>query len=96
MAPFFNMAVTALLFGQALAHPGHSIDQEIAERSAYLKHAKRDLSHCQVDMAKRGIHARALERRSATVSTLRDALKSKFDTERLVLMLQWEGVMTFE
>lgn len=77
MAPFINIFVTALLLGQTIAHPGHSVDHEIAERAAYLRHAKRDLSHCQSKLAARGIEARAVERRSAAVKGLRSAVKSR-------------------
>lgn len=73
--PTLTGLVVAILLGQSLAHPGHSLDQEIAERSAYLAHSKRDLSHCAAKMKARGVEARALNRRSNAVSSLREAVK---------------------
>lgn len=85
VAPVLTAFVAALLFGQSVAHPGHSVEHEIEERSAYLKHAKKDLSHCQAKLAARGVQARAIERRSATVSELRDVVKSGSRTDAVRL-----------
>lgn len=75
--------VAALMLGETVAHPGMSITQmnkEIAERSAYLRTTKRDLSHCAAKMKERGLEARGIERRSAAIQRLREevALKSWF------------------
>lgn len=77
-----TMLVMALMLGQPMAHPGHSLDQEIAERSTYLKHTKKDLSHCAAKMKARGIEERALQRRAAAIQGLRKAKKgmSRYQT----------------
>lgn len=72
--------VSALLVGESFAHPGMSVaemNKEIAERSAYLKTAKRDLSHCAAKMKARGLAKRGLDRRTAKVMALRQEVASK-------------------
>ena len=77
--------VSALLVSIALAHPGMSaaeMNKEIAERTAYLKTAKRDLSHCAAKMKARSLVKRGetgVDRRTAVVQKLRNevAMKSK-------------------
>lgn len=72
--------LTALTLGAA-AHPGHDVEQEIAERSAYLRYAKRGLFHCAAKLKERGVEERALKRRAAMVGDLRTeaALRSKME-----------------
>lgn len=72
--------VSALLLGQSLAHPGMSaaeMEKEIAERSAYLKTTKRDLSHCAAKMKARGLEKRGLDRRSEKIAELRAEVANK-------------------
>jgi hypothetical protein len=68
----FVAAVAAFMVTQVVAHPGHDIDQEIAERSAFLKNsAKRDLSHCSSSLRKRGIEDDSIKRRQAAIEKAR-------------------------
>lgn len=64
-----------------LAHPGHDVEVEVAERQAYFntRHAKRSLAHCAEHLERSGINKRSLQRRAASVAQLRQdlALKSK-------------------
>ncbi|KAL3424687.1 hypothetical protein PVAG01_03968 [Phlyctema vagabunda] len=60
-----TLTATCLLAGFTAAHPGHDHSKEIEQRSAYLKHAKKDLSHCAAKLKARGIEARNIARRSA-------------------------------
>ncbi|KAH6717462.1 Intradiol ring-cleavage dioxygenase [Leptodontidium sp. MPI-SDFR-AT-0119] len=69
----FQFAATATLLSHAFAHQGHDLTQEIAERNAFYKTAKRDLSHCDVTLRKRGTHARQQERREAAIAKARAA-----------------------
>lgn len=73
--------VTALmafaLAASTSAHPGHSLDGEIAKRAAYLKHSPRDLSHCAEKLQSRGIEKRAVEKRAAQVQALKADVATK-------------------
>lgn len=70
--------ITAFLAANpALAHPGHSLDHEIAARAAYLKHGPRDLSHCAEKLKARGVEQRSIERRNAKVQQLRAEVEAK-------------------
>ncbi|KAI0529996.1 aromatic compound dioxygenase [Xylaria digitata] len=61
-----------LLSGSALAHPGHDLTQEIAERREFLGSVKRaDLSHCADKLAARGVSKRNVARRTATIEEAR-------------------------
>lgn len=76
----------------ALAHLGHDLGSEIAARSAYLKHAPRDLSHCAEKLKARGHEQRALEKRAAKVQQLRaevEAKKRKREAISARLMVSW-------
>lgn len=66
-----TLALGASLFSFTAAHPGHDISAEIAERSAFLKHNKRDLSHCAAKLKARGLEDKALERRQAAIDEAR-------------------------
>ncbi|EOD52975.1 putative extracellular dioxygenase protein [Neofusicoccum parvum UCRNP2] len=81
-----TLAVVAAFFAAnpTLAHPGHSLDHEIAARSAYLKHAPRDLSHCAEKLKARGHERRAIERRTAKVQELRAEVVAKKKAKRAV------------
>lgn len=55
-----------------LAHPGHDVKKEIAQRSAYMAQAEyRSLAHCAAKLKERGLQARAIARRKAKVESLR-------------------------
>jgi len=76
-------AVTATLLGSSvLAHPGHDIREELAERAEFLKHSKKDLSHCAASLKRRGIEARNVARRSAAVKNLRK--KRSLSTSKII------------
>ncbi|KAI1121381.1 aromatic compound dioxygenase [Nemania abortiva] len=62
----------ALLSGSVLAHPGHDLTQEIAERREFLGSVKRaDLSHCADKLKARGVSKRNVARRTATIEKAR-------------------------
>ncbi|KAG4428904.1 hypothetical protein IFR05_015618 [Cadophora sp. M221] len=63
--------ITALL-SQTLAHPGHDLTQEIAERNEFLQYSKR-ASNCDVALLKRGIDSKQHERRSRAIEQARAA-----------------------
>ncbi|KAK4246552.1 Intradiol ring-cleavage dioxygenase [Corynascus novoguineensis] len=70
----FTKAFTglAVLAGIVAAHPGHDINKEAAERRSYLQSAKRtSLAHCADKLKARGIEARNIARRKATVEKAR-------------------------
>lgn len=69
---FSTVAVaSAVLASSVLAHPGHDHSKEMAERAAFMKTSKRDLSHCAPQMKARGIEARNVKRRAALAKNLR-------------------------
>ncbi|RDL39686.1 uncharacterized protein BP5553_04026 [Venustampulla echinocandica] len=68
---FAPLLVTSLFAGNALAHPGHDVQAEIAERAAFMQTSKRDLSHCAAKMKARGIEKRSISRRAASAEMLR-------------------------
>jgi Dioxygenase len=53
------------------AHPGHDIKREATERSEYLKHSKRSLDHCTLELKARDQQAAKLERRQDLADKLR-------------------------
>ncbi|KAJ3561147.1 hypothetical protein NPX13_g9058 [Xylaria arbuscula] len=62
----------ALFSASAVAHPGHDLTQEIAERRDFLGSVKRtDLSHCASKLKARGINQRNVARRNAAVEKAR-------------------------
>ena len=68
----FTIPLTiALMSSGVLGHPGHHTSQEIAERAAFLKTSKRDLSHCAAKMRARGVEQRAVQRRAALANEMR-------------------------
>ncbi|KDN68667.1 hypothetical protein CSUB01_12621 [Colletotrichum sublineola] len=69
---FSSIATGFALLSGAVAHPGHDITQEIAERRAFLSTVKRaNLGHCTDKLAARGITARNIARRMAEVQYAR-------------------------
>jgi hypothetical protein len=66
---FLALAAASTL---VLAHPGHDVKQEIAQRSAYMAQAEyRSLAHCSAKFKERGVQERAIARRKAHVEALR-------------------------
>ncbi|KAI0130428.1 Intradiol ring-cleavage dioxygenase [Xylariales sp. AK1849] len=62
----------ALLSSTVIAHPGHDLTQEIAERRDFLSTSKRaDLSHCAAKLQARGVEKRNVARRHAAVEKAR-------------------------
>ncbi|KAI1502217.1 aromatic compound dioxygenase [Biscogniauxia marginata] len=62
----------ALLSSSVIAHPGHDLTQEIAERREFLSSIKRtDLSHCAEKLKARGVTKRNIARRSAMLEKAR-------------------------
>ncbi|KPM34841.1 hypothetical protein AK830_g11725 [Neonectria ditissima] len=62
----------ALLNGVAIAHPGHNVAEEAAERRDFLSSVKRSsLAHCAEKMKARGVEARNIARRSAQIEKAR-------------------------
>lgn len=74
----------ALLSSGVIAHPGHDLTQEIAERRAFLGSVKRaSLSHCASKLKARGLTQRNVERRTAALNNARakrGLKKRDFDT----------------
>lgn len=75
MAPLNRSLVllaVALFPAATLAHPGHDVTAEIAQRAAYMAQAeRRSLSHCAEKLKERGIEQRSIARRQAHVERLR-------------------------
>jgi hypothetical protein len=68
------LVAIALLASNVIAHPGQSaleLRQEIAERADFMKHSKKDLSHCAAKMKARGLEQRAIARRTAIAKDAR-------------------------
>lgn len=69
---FSAAAIAAILAGFAMAHPGHDVKQEIAERASFMSQLKtRDLSHCSAKLKARGLEQAAVARRSAIAKSER-------------------------
>jgi hypothetical protein len=64
---FSNTIALASLVTSILAHPGHDVSEEIAERRAFMATNKRSLSQCSEQMKKRGHEQRAVHRRAAKI-----------------------------
>ena len=56
-----------------LAHPGHDIAEEIAERAAYFKRNPRSLSKCSSNLQARGLSSEYIARRHNLANELRAA-----------------------
>lgn len=65
------LIAAAILASNALAHPGHDIRAEMAERAAFMQTSKRDLSHCAAKMKARGMDKRSVARRAAVAKDAR-------------------------
>ncbi|KAF7550894.1 hypothetical protein G7Z17_g5401 [Cylindrodendrum hubeiense] len=71
---FSNNAIAglALLSGVAIAHPGHNVAEEAAERRDFLQSVKRSsLAHCAEKLKARGVEARNVARRNAQIEKAR-------------------------
>lgn len=66
-----GFALVTFLFTYVAAHPGHDTRQEVEERFAYFQHRKRDLTHCAAKIKARGLEARNIARRHASVKSAR-------------------------
>jgi len=69
-----SLVAAAILASNVIAHPGQSafeLRQEIAERAEFMKHSKKDLSHCAAKMKARGLEQRAIARRTAIAKDAR-------------------------
>lgn len=66
------LTTIALAAGFVSAHPGHDINQEIAERRAYVGSASQaSLAHCTEKLRARGIEQRNIARRSSAAEEAR-------------------------
>ncbi|KAL3422060.1 hypothetical protein PVAG01_06216 [Phlyctema vagabunda] len=68
-----NILSAALITSVVQAHPGHDIDQEIAERAEHLaSNPRRDISHCAAKLKARGHQQRTIDRRSGILRRERE------------------------
>ncbi|KAK5461059.1 hypothetical protein LTS15_003122 [Exophiala xenobiotica] len=74
---FATVVAATSIFLAANAHPGHSIEEEIAERAAYLKRGISNLDHCAERLRARGHEKRSIGRRVAKIQELRDEVAHK-------------------
>ncbi|KAI1619415.1 extracellular dioxygenase [Exophiala viscosa] len=85
-----TVATAAAIFSATIsAHPGHSLEEEIAERSAYLKRGVSNLNHCADKLQARGYEKRSINRRVAKVQELRDEVLRK---KRSLMARQESGI----
>lgn len=62
---FSTLSALTSIVAVAVAHPGHDLSAEIAERAAFKQNSKRTtLSHCSEKLAARGVEKRNVARRS--------------------------------
>lgn len=63
--------LTGAFAAAVLAHPGHDLAAELAEREAALSQFQyRDLAHCADKIKERGLEARSIARRRSLVTKL--------------------------
>jgi hypothetical protein len=65
-----SILITTLLAATTLAHPGHDIEKEAAERREVLLNNRNNLNHCAGKFQERGLHQRAIERRAELAAKL--------------------------
>ncbi|CAK7200289.1 hypothetical protein SEUCBS139899_002980 [Sporothrix eucalyptigena] len=66
-----SVAVLAAFVYAAIAHPGHDLTEEIAERRAFKASTRRStLEHCAAKLQARGVEARNVARRAAAMKRL--------------------------
>ncbi|EFQ27291.1 hypothetical protein CGRA01v4_04350 [Colletotrichum graminicola] len=69
---FSSVATALALLSKAVAHPGHDLAEEIAERRAFLSTVKpSNLGHCANKLTARGFTARNIARRTFQVKQAR-------------------------
>jgi hypothetical protein len=66
------LLVAALLGSSALAHPGHDVAKEAAERRHALRNTKPNLQHCNKKLKARGVEQRTIDRRAALLRSERE------------------------
>ncbi|KAK1487213.1 hypothetical protein CCUS01_03557 [Colletotrichum cuscutae] len=82
---FSTVASGLALLSGAVAHPGHDLTKEIAERRAFLSTIKRsNLAHCADKLAARGVTARNVARRSAQLNQARQKRNIKRDADTVL------------
>lgn len=87
----FVAAVAAILATQVVAHPGHNIAQEVAERNAFLKNsARRDLSQCADVLRKRGVEDASIKRREEAIAKARAERGLPLSEETYVILTETE------
>lgn len=65
MAPIYSIiTIVSLAISSILAHPGHNVAQEAAERAEFLRHKPRSVGSCSSQLQRRGHTTAALARRS--------------------------------
>lgn len=65
------LITAALLSHVVVCHPGHDLTQEIAQRNAFYQNSKRDLTHCNDFLRKRGMDDKQRKRRQAAIEKAR-------------------------
>lgn len=71
MAPFLSVLCVGLIgLGAVIAHPGHSVAAEAAERREFLKRSPNTVRSCASTLASRGIAKQAIARRSELAQTV--------------------------
>jgi len=65
------LIAVAVLNDAVVAHPGHDLNQEITERNDFYKNSKRDLTHCNDALKKRGMEDKQRKRRQAAIEKAR-------------------------
>ncbi|KAF7932255.1 hypothetical protein BELL_0282g00050 [Botrytis elliptica] len=89
---FSAAAISAILTTSVIAHPGHDVRQEIAERASFMSQLKtRDLSHCSAKLKARGLEQAAVARRSAITKSERK--KRGISSERPYLKARDEATV---
>jgi protocatechuate 3,4-dioxygenase beta subunit len=74
MVQLIQALAAVLLASGAVAHPGHSINKDIARRKAHLEHPeRRSLDHCKRDLVESGWVREQALRRHAKLQELRAA-----------------------
>jgi protocatechuate 3,4-dioxygenase beta subunit len=84
------LIIATILASNVIAHPGHDVRTEIAERASFMQTSKRDLSHCAAKMKARGMDKRSVARRASMAKAARKkrsiaSSKEQYCTQRLAL-----------
>ncbi|KAI5268797.1 intradiol ring-cleavage dioxygenase [Aureobasidium subglaciale] len=91
-----NILASLALTSTVIGHPGHDPREEALERRSYydsIPQNKRSLSHCEANLKARGLEQRALARRGALATDMRQKRglpvvmgNTTLDAERLLLV----------